>query len=174
MKPLPPAEIDTAVYRPFIHNEWFREHFMLFVYALQISLAGISAFLGVWRFAWLPTSAALFAAVFLVHELLHISAVYTAGDISLTHSGIFFWLNSGAELTKARFLLFMSLPLLALTVLPAAAMPFCTGRLYELLRSTAWANAIIAGADIINTVLIILKPKGSVFFRGYYKCAGTP
>ena len=169
MKPLPPADIDEDTFEPFIKNVWFREHFMWFVYALQAAICVISAVIGVWRFSDIAVRVLLFAAVYLVHELLHIAVVYSAGDISLTHSGIFFWLASGAELTKGRFLLFMSLPLITLTVVPAAGMLFCTGWLHDLLRYIAWVNAIIAGADIINTPLIIIKPHNAVFFRDFYR-----
>ena len=50
-KPLPPSDIDFSGYRPFIKNEWFRKHFMKFVYFLQAVLILISIVLGVWDFA---------------------------------------------------------------------------------------------------------------------------
>ncbi|GEM_PF-4483884 len=33
---LPKSNIDLAEWNPFIKNNWFREHFMKFVYLLQI------------------------------------------------------------------------------------------------------------------------------------------
>ena len=107
--------------------------------------------------------------VYLVHELLHISVVWRIGDISLTHSGIFFWLNSSAKMSKIRFLLFMSMPLLILSIIPMIIALFSDGFVYRYMRYIAWINAIIAGADIINTILIIIKPRNSVFYRGFYK-----
>ena len=33
----------------------------------------------------------------------------------------------------------------------------------------AEANAIAAGSDIINTVLILIKPRNAFFYRGFYR-----
>lgn len=96
---------------------------MKFVYILQVVLVLISMVLGVWNFANWVIKSIIFIMVFIIHELLHILVVYKIGDISLTHSGIFFWLNS---------------------------------------------NAIIAGSDIINSILIAIKPSNAKFCRGYY------
>ncbi|MBO4391255.1 MAG: DUF3267 domain-containing protein [Lachnospiraceae bacterium] len=170
MKPLPPAEIDHSKAVPFIHNEWFRNHFMIFVYILQGSLLLASILVGAWRFTNLFVEIGLYALVFLIHECLHILVVFRRGDLSITHSGIFFWLNSDARMSKLRFLTFMSLPLVVLTVVPAIVMylPVCPAELVPLLKFVAWINAIIAGADIINAPLILIKPAKAVFHRGFY------
>lgn len=107
--------------------------------------------------------------VFVCHELLHIVVVYRIGDISLTHSGIFFWLYSDAVMSKKRFWMFMSLPLLVLTVIPMCVLLFAKGVIFDGLLYVLSINAIIAGADIINSVLIAIKPAKAVFYRGYYK-----
>lgn len=39
---------------------------------------------------------------------------------------------------------------------------------HELLH-IAWINSIIAGSDIINSTLILMMPRNSFFYRGYYK-----
>lgn len=91
------------------------------------------------------------------------------GYISLTHSGIFFWLNSDAVMSKMRFWMFMSLPLLVLTVIPLCLLPFAKGVIFDGLLYVSWINAIIAGTDIINSVLIAIKPAKSVFCREFYK-----
>lgn len=102
-KPLPANDRDFPNWKPFIKNVWFQRHFMKFVYSLQIVLIIISTMMGVWNFAnWIIKGSA-FILVFIVHELLHISVVYKIGDISLTHSGIFFWLNSNAVMSKKDF-----------------------------------------------------------------------
>lgn len=168
MKPLPKVEIEKE-YKPFIKNDWFRSHFMLFVYALQITLIVLSIYFKVWNFSKLYMKLLVFVLVYLTHELLHIVVVIRIGNISLTHSGVFFWLNSDAKMSKIRFWLFMTLPLLVLTILPCILMNFVDGKLFMYLRYIAWINAIIAGADIINSVLILLKPRKSIFYRGYYK-----
>ncbi|MCQ2467889.1 MAG: DUF3267 domain-containing protein [Clostridia bacterium] len=176
MKPLPDADIDYEKYKPFIKNDWFRRNFMYFVYVLQATLVILSIVLGVWNFSNFFIRLILFLLVYVVHELLHISVVWRIGDISLTHSGIFFWLNSSAKMSKLRFLLFMSMPLIILSIAPMIVALFSNGSVYQYMRYVAWINAIIAGADIINTFLIIIKPRNSVFYRGFYKvvnCEGT-
>lgn len=173
MKPLPEAKIDYEQYKPFIKNDWLRQNFMYFVYLLQAMLVTLSICLGVWNFSNMLIKLIVFLLVYLIHELLHISVVWRIGDISLTHSGIFFWLNSSAKMSKIRFLLFMSMPLLILSVVPMIITLFSNGLLYQYMRYIAWINAIIAGSDIINTFLIIIKPKNSVFYRGFYKMASS-
>lgn len=169
MKPLPETEIDYEKYKPFISNHWVRKNFMYFVYLLQVMLVTMSIILGVWNFSNVFIKLIIFFLVYLVHELLHISVVWRIGDISLTHSGIFFWLNSGAKMSKMRFLLFMSMPLFILSIVPMIITLLSDGLVFWYMRYIAWINAIIAGADIINTFLIIIKPKNSVFYRGFYK-----
>lgn len=168
MKPLPENSMDFTGWQPFIQNDWFRKHFMIFVYALQAVLVIASVWLGVWEFTNWLVKFIVFCGAFLCHELLHVLVVLRIGNLSLTHSGIFFWLNSDAVMTKARFWMFMTLPFLGLTVVPAVLLPFTDGFLFELLRYIAWMNAIIAGSDIINSVLILLKPNKAKFCRGFY------
>ncbi len=167
-KPLPPNDIDYTIYKPFIKNEWFHKNYMKFVYALQLILIYLSIKLGVWNFANWLTQTIVFIMVFLCHELLHIVVVYKIGDISLTHSGIFFWLNSNAVMNKKRYWLFMTLPLLVLTIIPLFFLPLLEGFIFEMFMYIIWINAIIAGSDIINSFLIAIKPSRSKFCRGYY------
>ena len=167
-KPLPASDMDFSNYQPFIKNKWFRKNFMKFVYALQIALIWISAALGVWKFSNIVTRIGAFIMIYLLHELLHILVVYKIGDISLTYSGMFLWLNSSAIMSKKRFWLFMTLPLLGLTMAPLVLLPFVEGVVFEVLRYILWVNAIIAGSDIINSVLIVIKPANAKFCRGYY------
>ncbi len=127
-----------------------------------------SVVLGVWEFANWLIRIAVFCIVYVCHELLHIVVVYRIGDLSLTHSGIFFWLNSDAVMSKVRFWMFMTLPFLGLTLVPGVVLLFTDGFLFEVLRYVAWINAIIAGSDIINSVLILLKPNKAKFYRGFY------
>lgn len=169
MKHLPKVEIDETEYKPFIKNEWFRRNFMWFVYGLQILLVIGSMWSGIWRFADGLFELMVFGITFLIHELLHVLIVFSKGDLSLTHSGIFFWLNSDAKMTKTRFFSFVSTPFLVLTALPAIASLFVNGDLMYLLQFIAWINSIIAGADIINMVLILFKPRKAIFYRGFYK-----
>lgn len=167
-KPLPTSNMDFSDYQPFIKNRWFRKYFMMFVYALQIMLIWISIELEVWEFSNIVTKFAVFVVVYVIHELLHILVIHRIGDISLTHSGIFLWLNSSAIMSKKRFWLFMTLPLLGLTIVPLMLLPFVDGLVFETLRYILWVNAIIAGSDIINSILIAIKPANAKFCRGYY------
>ena len=63
----------------------------------------------------------------------------------------------------------MTLPLLVLTIVPVFFTFWTKGLLFEVLRYIAWINAIIAGSDIINSVLIAVKPAKAEFYRGYYR-----
>lgn len=168
LKPLPPDDMDYTNYKPFIKNEWFRKNFMKFVYALQLILFFLSIGFGAWNFSNWYTKLIIGGVTFLGHELLHILVVYNIGDISLTYSGMFFWLNSNAIMSKKRFWLFMTLPLLVFTVIPIILLLWADGFLFELLVYIAWINAVIAGSDIFNSVLILLKPSQAKFCRGYY------
>ena len=69
---------------------------------------------------------------------------------------------------KKRFWLFMTLPLLVLTIIPMSFLPLTSGFTYDVLMYILWINAIIAGSDIINSVLIAMKPANAKFCRGYY------
>ena len=106
--------------------------------------------------------------VFLLHEVLHILVVNKKGDISLTFKGIYFWLNSNAILSKRRYWVFMSLPFIALTVVPAIASFFVSGDIKSILIFISWYNLITSSSDILNSVLILMKPSKSMFYRGYY------
>ena len=169
MKPLPDSKINTTDWKPFIRNEWFRKNFMYFVYFLQAMLLIFSIIFGVWRFSNFFIKVGLFICIFIIHELIHLIVIYNVGDISITHSGIFFWITSGAILNKLRFFAFMSLPFIGLTVVPAIICVFLSGGLKDIVAYVAWANSIIAGSDIINSVLIAIKPNNSLFYRSYYK-----
>ena len=179
MRPLPPDKQELSGRQsftnnrlPFINNRRFSERFMLYVYALQAALIVLSAFLGVWRVFSLAVRVLLFCGVYAVHELLHLAVIWRTGDISITHSGIFLWITPGATLSKRRFFMFMSLPLLALTAAPAFVLLLGAERLggtaFDLIKYSACVNAIIAGADIINSILIAIKPRAAMFRRGYY------
>lgn len=169
MKPLSNHNIDTKEWKPFIKNQWFRMHFMYFVYGLQIALLICSIVFGVWKPLPGFLEILLFICVFVIHELIHIAVIYKAGDISITRSNIFFWIASGAVLTKLRFLIFMSLPFIVLTAIPIVLSIFFAGALKNIIIYIMCINSIISGSDIINTVLIAIKPTGSLFYRGYYK-----
>lgn len=168
-KPLPACEFALSSWRPFIKNKWFEKHFMKFVYALQLLLLIISTLTGAWLFSNILIKLIVFCLVYVIHELLHIVVIYRIGNISITHSGIFFWIHSDAVMSKKRFWIFMALPFLCLTVLPMILMICTKGWWFELIRYVVWVNAIIAGADIINIALIAFKPTQAKFCRGYYK-----
>ena len=169
MKPIPKGTIDTTGWKPCIKNQWFKNHFMYFVYCLQAALLISSIKSGVWGFSSAIIKVVLFICTYVIHELLHMIVIYKAGDISITHSGIFLWINSGAVLNKLRFFVFMSLPFISLTVIPAILSIFLSGKIKDIAVYVSWINSIIAGSDIINSVLIAIKPKNTLFYKGYYK-----
>ena len=169
VKTMPPAKGDLTGYRPFIRNDWFRRHYMVFTYSLMAVLTVLAFLTCRCGEISLLMRYLLPVAVFLVHELLHILVVYRIGELYMTHSGIYFWLQSDAKMRKGRYWVFMSLPLIMLTFVPAMALLWVSGPARQYLEYIAWANAIIAGSDIINSVLILLKPRDSVFYWGYYR-----
>ncbi|MGG0301704.1 DUF3267 domain-containing protein [Bacillus albus] len=162
--------MDLSEWNPFIQNNWHRKHYMKFVYVLQIIIFLIPHY-----FRASFTDLNIFyliiigILVFIIHECLHIIVINNKGDISLTRSGIFFWLNTNAILSKARFWIFMSLPIIVLSVVPAIISSFVSGNIKSILLFVCWINAIISASDIYNSLLIAIKPKHSIFCRGYYK-----
>ncbi|USK56246.1 DUF3267 domain-containing protein [Cytobacillus solani] len=143
-------------------------HYMKFVYLLQIMIFLIPYFLRGW-FAPISIFALVLIGIlaFIIHETLHIIVINKKGDISLTFSGLFFWLHTNAILSKPRFWLFMSLPLIVLSVVPALASFFLSGNLKLILLFVSWINAVISASYIINSLLIAIKPKNSIFCKGY-------
>lgn len=119
---LPQVRIDLSEWIPFIRNQWLQTHYMKFVYLLQVMIFLIPYFFREW-FPPIPIFALVLIGnlVFIIHETLHIIVINKKSDISLTFSGIFFWLHTNAILSKPRFWVFMSLPLIILSVVPAIA-----------------------------------------------------
>jgi len=101
--------------------------------------------------------------VFIVHECLHIVVINKKGDISFTFRGIFFWLNTNAILSKTRFLVFMSLPFIVLSVVPGIMSFYVSGNIKSIILFVSWINSLISASDIINAFLIAIKPNNSVF-----------
>lgn len=143
---------------------------MKFVYVLQIIIFLIPNYFGA-SFTDLNIFYLIIIGilVFIIHECLHIIVINNKGNISLTRSGIFFWLNTNAILSKARFWTFMSLPIIVLSVIPAIISSFVSGNIKSILLFVCWINSIISASDIYNSLLIAMKPKHSIFCRGYYK-----
>lgn len=163
---LPKISLDLSEWKPFIKNIWFRKHYMKFVYLLMVTFFLVPYwFFGETKFPLIL----IIVLVFLIHEALHILAINNKGDISLTFRGIYFWLNTNAILSKKRFLVFMSLPFIVLSVIPAITSFFVSGDSKALILFISWFNLIISSSDIVNSLLILLKPNKSVFYRGYYR-----
>ena len=167
-KTLEPVEVDTNIWRPFIQNKWFDRNFMSISRILQLALIVVSILFGIWNYFSILKNVILVLLIFVVHEGIHIITIYRKDNVSLTRSGLDFWINTDKVLTKIHFWIFMTAPILVLSVIPML-LYFCTnGILNELMLFIAWVNLIIARTDIINSILILLKPSGAVFFRGYY------
>lgn len=143
---------------------------MKFVYLLQIIILSIPYFFGA-GFTRINLFYLIIIGmiVFAIHECLHVLVVYKKGDVSLTFSGIFFWLNTNATLSKTRYWLFMSLPFLVLSIVPAITSFYVSGNIRSILLFVCWINTFISGSDIYNSFLIAIKPKNSFFCRGYYQ-----
>lgn len=143
---------------------------MKFVYLLQIIILLIPYFLETsFKHINLVYLITLGIFVLIIHECLHIIVIYKKGDISLTLSGMFFWLHTNAILSKARFWVFMSLPFIVLSLIPATISFYVSGYVKSVLLFVCWINAFISSSDIFNSLLIAIKPKNSVFCRGYYQ-----
>ncbi|HAS92160.1 MAG TPA: DUF3267 domain-containing protein [Clostridiales bacterium] len=167
-KELEPVKVDTNIWKPFIQNEWFNRNFMFISRILQFILIVGSILFGVWDYFPASKNLILVLLVFVVHEGIHIITIYRNGNVNLTRSKLDFWIYTDKVLTKTHFWIFMTAPILILSAIPVL-LYFCTnGILNELMLFIAWVNLIIARTDIINSILILLKPSGSVFCRGYY------
>ena len=167
---LPHINMDLLEWTPFIKNSWFRKHYMKFVYLLQFIIFLMSCFFDVGVSSINTfTLILMFILVFIIHESLHILVINNKGDISFTFSGAFFWLHTNEVLSKMRFWLFMSLPLIALSFVPAIVSLYVSGYIKSILVCISWINLLLSFSDIINSLLIAIKPKNSVFCRGYYR-----
>ncbi|MDW0118641.1 DUF3267 domain-containing protein [Sporosarcina thermotolerans] len=168
---LPQRNLNLHEWKPFIENESFRKHYMKFIYLLMVTFFSVPYWLIKASFTQMTYFPVLLIiiAVFVIHEALHILVIYRKGDISLTIKGVHFWLNTNAILSKMRFWIFMSLPFIGLSVLPAIASFFVLGEIKELLLFISWFNLIISASDIVNSILILAKPNNSVFCRGFYQ-----
>ncbi|WP_081340439.1 DUF3267 domain-containing protein, partial [Bacillus mycoides] len=155
---------------PFIQNNWYRKHYMKFVYLLQLIIFLIPYFFET-GFNHINIFYLIIIGifVFIIHECLHILVISKKGDISLTRSGTFFWLNTNAILSKTRFWVFMSLPIIVLSVVPAVMSFYVSGNTKSIILFICWINTFISSSDIYNSFLIAIKPKNSVFYRGYYQ-----
>ncbi len=167
---LPQQRMDLSQWTPFIQKPWYRNHFMKFVYLLQIIIVLLPPNIGI---GILDINILLMILigiiVFLLHESLHILVIHKKGDISLTFRGVFFWLNTNAILSKGRFWVFMSLPFIALSIVPVILSFYVFGELKPILLFISWFNTFISASDIINSFLIVIKPKNTVFYRGYFR-----
>lgn len=167
---LPKVSLDLSEWTPFIKNQWFRKHYIKFVYLLQVILLFIPSYFNT-GFSHIHTFVVILIGilVFILHEFLHILVVNKKGDISLTYSGLFFWINTNAVLSKGRFWVFMSLPFIVLTVIPFILSFYVSGDLKLILLFISWINTLISASDIINSFLIALKPNNTLFCRGYVR-----
>ncbi|MFE4709798.1 DUF3267 domain-containing protein [Paenibacillus sp. NPDC056722] len=167
---LPEKSLDVSEWKPFIKNDFFRTHYMKLVYLLMVIFFLAPEWFGE-RFTsitHLPLIL-IIILVFIIHEIIHIFVINSKGDISLTFRGIFFWLNTNAILSKKRFWIFMSLPFIALTIIPAITSLFLYGEIKSLILFISWFNLVISSSDIVNSILILIKPNTSEFCRGYYR-----
>ncbi|WP_019419568.1 DUF3267 domain-containing protein [Paenibacillus sp. OSY-SE] len=175
---LPQINMDFSEWTPFIQNNWFRKNYMKFVYLLMLAIFLAPNLLGE-GFSFLSTFTLLtllliIVAVFIVHEFLHVLVIHNKGDISLTVKGIFFWINTNEILSKKRFWIFMSLPIIVLSVLPGIISCYSSGSIKSLMLFIGWVNLIISSSDIVNSFLILIKPNKTVFWRGYYQVKQYP
>jgi hypothetical protein len=131
---LPQPKLDLTEWKPFIQNTWFRKHYMKFVYLLMaIFLLAPNWFEAGYNFMTGFSIILIVCSVFVLHEVLHILVIYKKGDMSLTFKGIHFWLNTNAILSKKRFWIFMSLPFIVLTIIPAITSFFVWGDIKSLM-----------------------------------------
>lgn len=176
-KKLPDKALNLSIWKPFISSKWFKRNFMKFVYSLMVILLFLMCnifmphyYISLNQNKIVNNLLYLFVILitFLVHELLHIVNISNNGDISITFNKGYFWINTNAQLTKLRFWLFMSTPLIVLSIIPIIISLFVGDKESSILLFIAFTNLIIASSDIINSVLILIKPNNTIFCRGYY------
>ena len=131
-KSLPKLNIDYEKYKPCIKNEWFRKNYMYFAYGLMIMLFALATITGGFRAGNLWIRILIFPFVYVIHESLHVLSVFRKGDIYLNYfGGIYLWMTPNFELSKSRYWIFMTLPLLILTGFTGIASLFTTGAVKE-------------------------------------------
>jgi|GEM_PF-1505822 len=181
-KDLPFKPLRDDIWKPVIPYKWLRENFMAAVYILQFVLfalfmlyinvyipKGLDSAPVVIRIS-IPKSLIYLSVilVWFIHEIIHIAVIFNKGDFSVTFKNLFFWINTNAELSKFRYLIFISLPLLVLTAIPFVISLFMFNNLTYVLRIYAFYNLIISPADIINIIFILPKPNKAIFYGGMY------
>ena len=167
-KCLPKKELDNFdnSWKPLIVSAYFNKHYMKFVYLLQSLLAVALIFCYLNEIIYFNIF--LVIPIFLIHELLHIIIVFRLGDVSITSKSGFIWISSNAEMTKLRRCLFTSLPIIALSLAPFLLSLFLPEIRYYLI-SVAFINLVISSFDLIWSVIILSKPRTSLFCAGYYR-----
>ncbi|MFS0780242.1 DUF3267 domain-containing protein [Bacillus sp. 1P06AnD] len=162
--------MDWSEWTPFIQNNGYRTHYMKCVYLFQTLLFLIPFFFETsFSHIHIYLLVIIGILVFIIHECIHIVAVNKKGDSSFTFSGLFFWLHTNAILSKIRFWVFMSAPFLLLSVMPAILSFYVSSNITSILLFISWINAVISSSDIINSMLIMIKPRKSVFCSVYYR-----
>ncbi|MGD6780981.1 metalloprotease family protein [Sutcliffiella horikoshii] len=92
-RPLPKVSLDPTVWAPFIQNNWYREHYMKFVYLLQVVLLFIptifsTQFSHIHTFALILTGFLVFwvfmSLPFIVLSIVpFVLSFYVSGDLKL-------------------------------------------------------------------------------------------
>lgn len=106
--------------------------------------------------------------IVIIHELLHMIVVLGKDDMSVTFSKGVIWVNTNADLSKIRQFIFISLPLIVLTVIPIFISFFVSDDIADMLRFISVFNFGVSSFDVLHIPHIILKPKNAVFWRGMY------
>lgn len=179
-KQLPETKREGDGWEPFINTPWLNKNYnKLFKACMLIWIIALSLYAGTYYqsirdnytiIIIAAISVALAFAVLAVHEALHILVVYRYGDVSLTRVKGYWGMvgvDSAAELSKLHYLIFALLPTLLLTVCPLIISLFTTGFASYFLGFAALSN--ISPVDIINSIVVIRKPRGTVILSGYYK-----
>lgn len=163
---------------PVIKNKWIRNNTILFANALSIVFIiafhlfyenPVKIFIEVISpIFMIPVLLIGLVFILFIHELLHSAVVLGKDDMSVTFNKGAIFIITNAELSKAHWFIFISLPLIALTIIPFGVSFFIADDIASILRYISVLNLALSLIDIINIPNIITKPKDAVFWRGMY------
>lgn len=103
----------------------------------------------------------------------YMNFVYALQIVLLVLPFLLGWTYSGSILIRILlgvgiFLTHEILHFVCIVGIGDVSLPLVGDNYFDLFLFVAWLNAIIAGSDILNSVLILIKPGKAKFYRGYY------
>ena len=170
-KNMPPKLTEFDDWVPLLQNDFLKKNHILIAQGLGviILLLGIKTMFSTAVELFNQILIPIIIFILLLHESLHVLPVIKYGDISLNIKSGFFWVKTNAELSKKHQILYLSLPLIILSVIPLFLALFFSEQLKFLLIFISFINIACSTSDILNLFYVISKPNNSIFCMGNYR-----